>query len=156
MLSSSWTRLLTCPFVQVVGCGQKTVEVSQLLLALGCSAVLGMVVDMPLVCKRQGLGQTVKKTVVPQLLSSDKVVDVPGVRVVQILRCKCGGDCRLPQVQLVEKSSRFRTGCWTRSLTCPLLSTTGYCTGASIQLIACLRGHSSCATQTTGAVLGYG
>ena len=41
---------------------------------------------------------------VPQLHSSDKVVDVPGVRVVQILRCKCGGDCRLPQVQLVEKS----------------------------------------------------
>ena len=28
--------------------------------------------------------------------------------------------------------------------------------GASIQLIVCLRGHSSCATQTTGAVLGHG
>ena len=27
--------------------------------------------------------------------------------------------------------------------------------GASIQLFACLRGHSSCATQTTGAVLGH-
>ena len=41
---------------------------------------------------------------VPQLLSSDKVVDVPGVRVVQMLRCLCGGDSLLPQLQLVEKS----------------------------------------------------
>ena len=41
---------------------------------------------------------------VPQLHSSDKVVDVPGVRVVQILRCECGGDSRLPQLQLVEKT----------------------------------------------------
>ena len=41
---------------------------------------------------------------VPQLHSSDKRVDVPVVRVVQILRCKCGGDSRLPQLQLVEKS----------------------------------------------------
>ena len=40
---------------------------------------------------------------VPQLHSSDKRVDVPVVRVVQILRCKCGGDSRLPQLQL-EKS----------------------------------------------------
>ena len=64
------------------------------------SAVLGLVVDM----QRQGFGQTVEKTVVPQLHSSDKRVDVPVVPVVQILRCKCGGDSRLPQLQLVEKS----------------------------------------------------
>ena len=65
---------------------------------------LGWSSTCPLVCKRQGFGQTVKKTAVPQLLSSDKVVDVPGVRVVQILRCRCGGDSRLPQLQLVAKS----------------------------------------------------
>ena len=54
--------------------------------------------------KRQGLGQAVEKAVVPQLLSSDKVVDVLGVRVVQMLRCRFGGDSLLPQLQLVEKS----------------------------------------------------
>ena len=92
------------------------------------SAVFGWSSTCPLLCKRQGLGQTVEKTVVPQLLSSDKVVDVPGVPVVQILRCRCGGDSRLPQLQLLRNPSRFRTCSWTRSLTCPLLSTTGYCT----------------------------
>ena len=40
------------------------------------SAVLGWS-TCPLVCKRQGFGQTVEKTVVPQLHSSDKVVAVP-------------------------------------------------------------------------------
>ena len=77
---------------------------------------------------------------------SDMVVDVLCVPVVQILRCRCGGDSRLPQLQLLRNPSRFRTlqyffvvdvpvvqvhlgvQSWTRSLTCPLLSTTGYCT----------------------------
>ena len=143
------------------------------------SAVLGWSSTFLLLCKRQGLGLTVEKTVeVPQLLSSDKVVDilvvaqrqipmvqsvqktieipqlqyidkvvdVPGVPVVQILRYRCGGDSRLPQLQLLRNPSGFRTlqyffvvdvpvvqvhlcvQSWTRSLTCPLLSTTGYCT----------------------------
>ena len=35
------------------------------------------------------------------------MVDVPVVRVVQILRCNCGGDSRLPQLQLVEKAVDF-------------------------------------------------
>ena len=56
---------------------------------------------------------------------SDNVVDVPGVRVVQILRCKCGGDSRLPKLQLVEKSSRLRTCSWTRLLICRCCATTG-------------------------------
>ena len=67
---------------------------------------LGWSSTCPLVCIRQGFGQTVEKTVVPQLPSSDKVVDVPGVRVVQILRCRCRGDSRLPQLQLVQKIRR--------------------------------------------------
>ena len=41
----------------------------------------------------------------PQLLSSDKVLDVPGVPVVQIFRCRCGADSRLPQLQLLRNPS---------------------------------------------------
>ena len=58
---------------------------------------------------------------VPQLLSSDKVVDVSCVPVVQILRCRCGGDSRLPQLQLLRNPLRFRTCSWTRLLTCQLV-----------------------------------
>ena len=36
-----------------------------------------MVVDMPVGVQTTGFGQTVQKTVVPQLQCSDKVVDVP-------------------------------------------------------------------------------
>ena len=89
------------------------------------SAVLGWSSTCPLVCKRQGSGQTVEKTVVPQLHSSDKVVTVLVVRVVQILRCKCGGDSRLPQLQLLRIPSRFRACSWTRSLTYLCCATTG-------------------------------
>ena len=35
-------------------------------------------------------------------------------------RCRCGGDSRLPQLQLLRNPSRFRTCSWTRSLTRPL------------------------------------
>ena len=65
-------------------------------------AVLGLVVDMPVGVQRQGFGQTVEKTVGSAVAFLWLVVDVPGVRVVQILRCKCGGDSRLPQLQLLR------------------------------------------------------
>ena len=38
---------------------------------------------------------------IPQFV--DKVADFPDVRVVQILRCRCGEDFVLPQLQLAEK-----------------------------------------------------
>ena len=44
-------------------------------------AVFWVVVDMPVGVQTTGFGQTVQKTVVPQLHSSDKVVDVPAVAV---------------------------------------------------------------------------
>ena len=53
------------------------------------------------------------------------MVDLPGVRVAQLLRCKRGGDSRLPQLQLLRIPSRFRACSWTRSLTCLCLATTG-------------------------------
>ena len=62
---------------------------------------------------------------VPQLLSSDKVVDVLGVPVVQILRCRCGGDSRLPQLQLLRNPLRLCTYSWTKLLTCLWCATTG-------------------------------
>ena len=74
-------------------------------------AVLGLVVDMSVDVQRQGFGQTVEKTV-GSAVAFLVVVAVPGWRVVQILWCKCGGDSRLPQMQLI------RTCSWTRSLTC--------------------------------------
>ena len=89
------------------------------------SAVLSWSSTCPLVCKRQGFGPTVEKTVVPQLHSSDKVVNVPGVRVAQILRCRCGGDSRLPQLQPLRIPSRFRACSRTRSLTCLCCAMTG-------------------------------
>ena len=90
------------------------------------------------------------------------VVDVPGVRVAQILRCKCGGDSRLPQLQLLRIPSRFRACSWTRLLTCLCCSTTGaWSLGAEncgspqlqcvsqwevpqMQFIACFGGHPDC------------
>ena len=69
-----------------------------------CSSWL--VVFMLVVVQRQGLGQTVEKTVAPQLHSSDKVVDVPFVLVVQILRCRRGGDSRLPLLPLLRNPLR--------------------------------------------------
>ena len=79
-------------------------------------AVLGWSSTCPLLCQRQGLGQTVEKTVAPQLHSSDKVVDVPCVPVVQILRCRCGGDSRLPQLQLLRVGVEQQVlGLWLRS-----------------------------------------
>ena len=49
------------------------------------------------------------------------VVDVPGVLAAQILRCKRGGDSRLPQLQLLRNLSRFctcSTSSWLMSLLC--------------------------------------
>ena len=54
----------------------------------------GLVVDMPVGVQTTGPGSDSGENFVPQLLSSDKVVDVLGVPVVQILRCRCGGDSR--------------------------------------------------------------
>ena len=107
-------------------------------------AVLGLVVDMSVGCNDRALVRQWRK-LVPQLqffagrhpdphgpdYSTDhrdllnSVVDVPGVRVAQILRCKRGGDSRLPQLQLLRIPSRFRACSWTRLLTCPCCSTTG-------------------------------
>ena len=106
------------------------------------SAVLGWSSTCSLVCKRQGFGQTVEKTVVPQLPSSDKVVTVPGVRVAQILRCKCGGDSRLPQLQLLRIPSRFRACSWTMSLTC-LCCATDRCLVSGCRKLRILRSCSS-------------
>ena len=81
-------------------------------------AVVGLVVDMSVDVQRQGFGQTVEKTV-GSAVAFLVVVAVPGWRVVQILWCKCGGDSRLPQMQLI------RTCSWTRSLTCLCCATAG-------------------------------
>ena len=68
------------------------------------SSVLGLVVDMPVGVQTTGLwSDSAENCGVPQVHSSCQRVDVPVVRVVQILRCKCGGDSRLPQLQVVEK-----------------------------------------------------
>ena len=98
-----------------------------------CSSWL--VVFMLVVVQRQGLGQTVEKTVAPQLHSSDKVVDVPFVPVVQILRCRRGGDSRLPQLPLLRNPLRLRTLSWTRLLTCLWRATTGAFSGFAVQFI---------------------
>ena len=87
---------------------------------------LDQVVDMPVVVQRQLPWFRRQKTAQVPQLQYFFVVDVPVV-----------------QVHLGVQS-------WTRSLTCPLLSTTGFYTVEvpQIQFIACLCGHSSCATQT--------
>ena len=59
----------------------------------------------------------------------------PGWQVVQILWCKCGGDSRLPQMQLL------RTYFWTRSLTCLRCVTAG--AWSSVQKLRILRSCSS-------------
>ena len=84
------------------------------------------VVALPVVVQRQlPCSRRLKTAQVPQL-QHFFMVDVPVV-----------------QVHLGVQS-------WTRSLTCPLLSTTGFYTVEvpQNQFIACLCGHSSCATQT--------
>ena len=90
---------------------------------------------MLVVVQRQGLGQTVEKTVAPQLHSSDKVVDVPFVPVVQFLRCRRGGDSRLSQLPLLRNPLRLRTLSWTRLLTCLWRATTGAFSGFAVQFI---------------------
>ena len=106
-----------------------------------------LVVYMPVLCRMTGPGSDSEdNSGLRSCSSSDKVVDVLCVPVVQILRCRCGGDSRLPPLQLLRNPSRFCmlqyffvvdvpvvqvhlcVQSWTRSLTCPLLSTTGYCT----------------------------
>ena len=112
------------------------------------SAVLGLVVDMPVGVQTTGLWsdsgenwfrscssslvdilipmvQTIQQIIEIHRCCSYLVVDVPGVRVSQILRCKRGGDSRLPQLQLLRIPSRFRACSWTRSLTCLCCATTG-------------------------------
>ena len=59
----------------------------------------------------------------------------PGWQVVQILWCKCEGDSRLPQMQLI------RTRFWTRSLTCLRCVTAG--AWSSVQKLRILRSCSS-------------
>ena len=59
----------------------------------------------------------------------------PGWQVVQILWCQCGGDSRLPQMQLI------RTRFWTRSLTCLRCVTAG--AWSSVQKLRILRSCSS-------------
>ena len=86
---------------------------------------------------------------VPQLLSSDKVLDVPGVPVVQILRCRCGTDSRLPQLQLAEKSVVILHVFLDKVVDMPVVNDRLlHSGGASLQFIAYFRGHSSCATWT--------
>ena len=82
-------------------------------------AVLGLVVDLSVGVQQQGFGQIVEKTVGSAVAFLLLVVAVPGLQVVQILWCKCGGDSRIPQLQLV------RTCSWTRSLTCLRCATAG-------------------------------
>ena len=65
-------------------------------------------------------------------------------------------NCEVPQLQyffvvdVPVVQVHLGVQSWTRSLTCPLLSTTWFYTVEvpQIQFIACLCGHSSCATQT--------
>ena len=123
-------------------------------------AVLGWSSSCPLLCQRQGLGHTVEKTVAPQLHSSDKVVDVPCVPVVQILRCRCGGDSRLPQLQLLRNPLRFRTCSWTRLLTCLWCATTGVglwlrsCSSSTVMDVLVIMRDSGCAPDSVHR--GYG
>ena len=98
-------------------------------------AVLGLVVDMSVGVQQQGFGQTVEKTVGSAVAFLLLVVAVPGLQVVQILWCKCGGDSRIPQLQLV------RTCSWTRSLTCLRCATAG--AWSSVQKLRILRTCSS-------------
>ena len=79
---------------------------------------LGWSSTCPSVCNDRALVRQWRKLWVPQLHSS-LVVAVPGWRVVQIFCCKCGGDSRLPQMQIL------RTCSWTRSLTCLCCATEG-------------------------------
>ena len=88
----------------------------------------------PLVCNNRALVRQWRKLWVPQLLLLF-VVAVPCLQVVQILWCKCGGDSRLPQLQLV------RTCSWTRSLTCLRCVTAG--AWSSVQKLRILRTCSS-------------
>ena len=96
-------------------------------------AVLGLVVDMSVAVQRQGFGQTVEKTVAPQLHSSLWSLSRLAGRA--DFRCKCGGDSRLPQMQLI------RTCFWTRSLTCLRCVTAG--ASRSVQKLRILRSCSS-------------
>ena len=98
---------------------EETVELPQL------RRLHGLLLPCPSLCNDSCLLQTSENCEVPQL-QYFFVVDVPVVQ--------------------VHLGVQF----WTRSLTCPLLSTTGFYTVElpQIQFIACLCGHSSCATQT--------
>ena len=114
------------------------------------SAVLGWSSTCPLVCKRQGFGQIVEKTVVPQLqffaghrhpdphgpdYSADHRDSTVAVRIWWSISLVCGSrrfsgasveeTLVLPQLQLLRIPSRFRTCSWTRSLTCLCCATTG-------------------------------
>ena len=85
-----------------------------------CSS--GKVSTRPLVCKRQ----VQKTTVILQL----QFIERWSMSLVRWSRFSGAGveETVVPQLQLLRNPSRFRTCSWTRSLTCPLLSTTGYCT----------------------------
>ena len=96
-------------------------------------AVLGLVVDMSVAVQRQGFGQTVEKTV-GSAVAFLVVVAVPVGRSCRVW-CKCGGDSRLPQMQLI------RTCSWTRSLTCLRCVTAG--AWSSVQKLRILRSCSS-------------
>ena len=110
------------------------------------------VVDIPVVAQRQiPMVQSVQKTIeIPQLQYIAKVVDVPGVPVVQILRYRCGGRQSSPTVAAAEKSVEIPHVFLDKVVDMPVIVNDRvlHSGGASIQFIACFRGHSSCATQT--------
>ena len=97
-------------------------------------AVLGLVVDMSVDVQRQGFGQTVEKTV-GSAVAFLVVVAVPVGGSCRFSGAKCGGDSRLPQMQLI------RTCFWTRSLTCLRCVTAG--AWSSVQKLRILRSCSS-------------
>ena len=106
-----------------------------------------LVVYMPVLCKWQGLGQTVKKNVVPQFWQGGRrpLRASRADSQVQVWRRQSS-----PTVAAVEKSDEIPHVFLDKVVDMPVIVNDKlmHSGGASIQFIAYFRGHSSCATQT--------